>query len=299
MMAESTTASAAALPDGDDTPGAAAPGRRSADASLVRLDNVAFTYPDGLLAVDGVDLDIAQGEVLAVVGPSGCGKSTLLSLLASLRQPSGGRLDWNREALGEAGAKDSRSSRPSRRRLSLVFQRDTVLPWRTVEQNVGLGLKYVEIDREVREARVTELLRLAKLEEFRKSYPNRLSGGMRRRVALLTGVAPMPHLLMLDEPFASLDEPTRVSVHADLLGIIYRFGLTVILVTHDLAEAITLGDRVVVLTGRPGRVATIIETNLPRPRDVRAVREMPEYQALYTQTWHELWKQTESPPSGK
>jgi ABC-type nitrate/sulfonate/bicarbonate transport system ATPase subunit len=119
---------------------------------------------------------------------------------------------------------------------------------------------------------------------------------MRRRVALLTGVAPLPHVLLLDEPFAALDEPTRVAVHADLLEIIYRLGLAVILVTHDLAEAITLSDRIVILTHRPTQVARTFETGYTRPRDVRKLRETPEYQSLYAGAWHELWKQTEAGP---
>ncbi len=151
-------------------------------------------------------------------------------------------------------------------------------------------------EKEKRE-RIDSLLRLVKMQDFRRAYPKQLSGGMRRRVAVLTGVAPFPHLLLLDEPFGGLDEPTRVAVHADLLEIIYRLGLTVILVTHDLAEAITLGDRVLILTHRPAQVARVIETGLGRPRDVQAIREMPEYQKLYAETWHELWKQTGTVPA--
>jgi ABC-type nitrate/sulfonate/bicarbonate transport system ATPase subunit len=174
----------------------------------------------------------------------------------------------------------------------LVFQRDTVLPWRTVEQNISLGLDFLSISKAEKEERISSLLRLVRMEDFRKAYPNQLSGGMRRRVALLTGVAPLPHLLMLDEPFAALDEPTRVGVHEDLLDVIYRLGLAVILVTHDLAEAITLADRVIVTTKRPAAVARVLETKLGRSRDVRKVRETPEYQRLYAETWHELWQQT-------
>jgi NitT/TauT family transport system ATP-binding protein len=265
------------------------PATQSPAPQLVSVRGLQYAYPNGLVAVDGLDFTVGAGEVLSIVGPSGCGKSTLLSLLAGLKQPAGGTIDWNAEIVGE---EVPAGSKPPRRRLSLVFQRDTVLPWRTVEQNVALGLDYVSISKADREERISSLLRLVRMDDFRKAYPNQLSGGMRRRVALLTGVAPLPHLLLLDEPFAALDEPTRVMVHADLLEIIYRLGLGVILVTHDLAEAITLGDRVLVLTNRPARAARVLETNLGHQRDVRAIRELPQYQTLYADTWHELWKQT-------
>lgn len=261
---------------------------------LVSVSGLQYAYPNGLVAVDGLDFTVHAGEVLSIVGPSGCGKSTLLSLLAGLKQPSGGSIEWNTEIVGA----EQVGRKPKRRRLSLVFQRDTVLPWRTVEQNVALGLDYVSISKAEREERIRSLLRIVRMEDFRKAYPNQLSGGMRRRVALLTGVAPLPHLLVLDEPFAALDEPTRVMVHADLLEIIYRLGLGVILVTHDIAEAITLGDRVLVLTNRPARAASTIETRLGHDRDVRTVREQPSYQALYAETWHELWTQTSVAKSG-
>lgn len=264
--------------------------------ALVTVRALRYAYPTGLLAVDGLDFAVRAGEVLSIVGPSGCGKSTLLSLLAGMKQPAGGEIEWNEDLVADAAATDAPAPRgrrkPRRRRLSLVFQRDTVLPWKTVEQNVGLGLDYVSISKVERKERIASLLELVRMEDFRNAYPNQLSGGMRRRVALLTGVAPLPHLLLLDEPFAALDEPTRVMVHADLLEIIYRLGLAVILVTHDLAEAITLGDRVLVLTNRPARVASTIETKLGHDRDVREIRERPEYLELYAETWHTLWKQT-------
>lgn len=258
---------------------------------LVAVEGLRYAYPTGLLAVDQLNFSVGVGEIVAIVGPSGCGKSTLLSLLAGMKQSLAGTITWSAESLAsEIGS----PKRPAKRKLSLVFQRDTVLPWRTVEENVALGLNYVAISKHERRERIASLLRLVRMEEFSKAYPNQLSGGMRRRVALLTGVAPFPHLLMLDEPFAALDEPTRVNVHADLLEIIYRFGLSVILVTHDLAEAITLADRVIILTRRPARVARVIETTFGHDRDIRALRELPAYQTLYAETWRELWKQTES-----
>ncbi|HEY4099220.1 MAG TPA: ABC transporter ATP-binding protein [Baekduia sp.] len=276
-------------------------GTRAPDsARLLSIADLEFAYPDGLVAVRGLDLDLQPGEVVSVVGPSGCGKSTLLSVLSGMKAAKAGRVDWNESLLADTVAERGGERRkPRRRRLSLVFQRDTVLPWKTVEDNVALGLNYVSITKEEREERITSLLRLAKMEDFRGAYPKQLSGGMRRRVALLTGVAPLPHLVLLDEPFAALDEPTRVAVHADLLEIVYRLGLAVILVTHDIAEALTLSDRVVILTNRPARVAKIVETGFGRDRDIRALRETPAFQRMYGETWHELWKQAEIKPADR
>jgi len=252
-----------------------APPALAPDRQLLRVSGLKFTYPDGLQAVGNVSFDLRAGEVLSIIGLSGCGKSTLLSLLAGLKQPSAGAIEWHPDVIDEAP-----HGLPSRRRLSLVFQRDTVLPWKTVEENVAFGLNYLSIDAREKRERIDALLRIVKMGDFRKAYPKQLSGGVRRRVAVLTGVAPLPHLLLLDESFGGLDEPTRVAVHAGLLEIVYRLGLTVILVTHDLAEAITLGDRVLVLTHRPARVARVLQTGLGRPREAQAIRELPEYQKL-------------------
>lgn len=258
------------------------------DQWLVRLTDAHFAYPGGRQAVGGVDLQIRRQEVLSIVGPSGCGKTTLLNLLAGLRKPTSGSVRWNEDLLANTVGR-----RPKRRRMTLVFQKDTVLPWLTVEQNVGFGLKYLDLTADSKRARIEDLLQMGRLEDVRDAYPKQLSGGMRRRVALLTGIAPLPHLLVLDEPFAALDEPTRVNIHSDLLEIVHRLGLSVVLVTHDLSEAITLSDRVMVATQRPTRVASLAETGLGRPRDVRKVRESPRYHEFYSSTWHEVWVQSD------
>jgi NitT/TauT family transport system ATP-binding protein len=262
---------------------------------LVKVTALSFSYPTGLLAIDGLDLSVRHHEVVAVVGPSGGGKSTLLGLLAGLLVPSAGRIEWNTRLLSGA----AQQGLSDRRLLSLVFQRDTLLPWLTVEQNVAFGLDYVRIDRKERKDRIDGLLKIAGLTEFRQAYPRQLSGGMRRRVAFLTGVAPRPHLLLLDEPFSALDEPTRVALHAEVLDMIYTMGLTAILVTHDLAEAISLSDRVVVLSQRPAQVAWCNETRLGRPRDVFNIRTTPEYGELYSDTWAELWRVIRGTPQGE
>lgn len=249
---------------------------------LLQLEGISYWYPTGLPVLNSVDLEVRAGEVVAVVGPSGCGKSTLLSIIADLRQPTEGVVTWH-DLPGAANGN-------GKRRLSLVFQRDTVLPWRTVEQNIAFGLKYIDISDKERKERVDRLLALGRLTDFRSHYPKQLSGGMRRRVALLTGVAPLPEVLLLDEPFSGLDEPTRVGVHSDLLEIVYELNLTVIIVTHDIGEAISLADRILVLTKRPSRISWSLDTSIGRPRDLLSLRATEQYSDLYAATWSHLWR---------
>jgi ABC-type nitrate/sulfonate/bicarbonate transport system ATPase subunit len=246
---------------------------------LVRLNNLSYRYPNGVTALEGLDLEVGRGQTVAIVGPSGCGKSTVLSLLAGLRKPTGGSIQWSRDAAATNG----------NQRLSMVFQKDTVLPWLTVGQNVGFGLRYLKgLTREAADERVSELLELGGLTHAGSMYPYQLSGGMRRRVAFLTGVAVQPNLLLLDEPFSSLDEPSRVAIHRDVLAIVHELGMTVVLVTHDMAEAISLSDVVYVLSRGPGHVAARETVPFGRDRDVIHLRETPEYQALYATLWQEL-----------
>ncbi len=219
------------------------------------------------------------GSVVAVIGPSGCGKSTLLALCAGLVRPSVGEITW-----GDLPELESHG----RRRLSLVFQADTLMPWLSVEKNIAFGLRYVRLTVRERRERIDMLLDLGGLSEFRTAYPRQLSGGMRRRVAFLTGVAPMPQVLLLDEPFSALDEPTRVDIHGAVLNIIRELGITVVLVTHDLAEAISLGDVVHILTMRPSRVAYSKPIPLGRERDVHSLRESEGFHKIYRELWHEL-----------
>lgn len=247
---------------------------------ILSVDGVVYVYPTGVRALDGVSLELFEREVIGILGPSGCGKSTLLSIIAGLAHPTDGTVRWNVDVPSDRAR--------SQRVFTMVFQKDTVLPWLTVEANVGLGLRYLQIDAADRRERVRRLLHLAGLEEARAAYPYQLSGGMRRRVAFLAGVAPLPRVLLLDEPFAALDEPTRVSIHAQVLAIVKELGIAVILVTHDLGEVISLCDRAYVLTARPGRVVRNEALAFEAPRDVRAIRETVRYQEYYRLLWHEL-----------
>jgi NitT/TauT family transport system ATP-binding protein len=172
--------------------------------------------------------------------------------------------------------------------VGYVFQKDTVFPWRTVERNIALGLEYRNVPAEERTARVRQAIALAGLQGFEDAFPATLSGGMRQRVALMRSLVVDPEILLMDEPFGALDTHTKLSLHAELLAIWQAKRQTVIFVTHDLSEAITLADRIVVMTRRPGRVKVIYDVNLPRPRDVIRLRESDEYAREYSEIWHTL-----------
>lgn len=254
---------------------------------LARLSDVSYAYPNGVQALRDFSVDINHGEVLTMIGPSGCGKSTLISIVSGLRQAEG-VVAWNPLHLKGIDGR-------TRRRLNVVFQRDTVMPWLSVEKNVGFGLRFLDLSKSEKQDRVDQLLDMGGLGEFRKALPHELSGGMVRRVALLTGIAPLPELLILDEPFSALDEPTRIGIHNDLLKLARRLNMTIMLVTHDLGEAVSLSDRICVLTSRPATMATIVEIPLGRERDMTQVRALPEYQDLYRDVWESLWQQIKQP----
>jgi ABC-type nitrate/sulfonate/bicarbonate transport system ATPase subunit len=265
-----------ALPVGDSPP----------MPTVLSVNNLRYSYPatraqGPLLAVEDVSLAVKPGTVTSIVGPSGCGKSTLLSLIAGLQPAASGSVVWTPTNTADLAAKKQRL-------FTMVFQKDTVLPWLRVDKNIGWGLRYLDMTSTERDERITQLLELVGLTEFRKSYPYQLSGGMRRRVAFLTGVAPMPQVMLLDEPFSALDEPTRVNIHVEVMRIVAELGMAIILVTHDLSEAITMSDQVCILTRRPARVAKTFDLPFGRDRDVRALRETDEYQDLYKTMWHEL-----------
>ena len=246
---------------------------------LVDARNLSYAYPNGPLAVTDVSIEIRPREIVSVVGPSGCGKSTILALLAGLRHPGSGEIRWA----------PSLTTDRERLRLSLVFQKDTLLPWKTVAGNVGAGLKYQKgLSRSEKRDRVYSLLDLVGMRDSAAAYPYQLSGGMRRRTAFLAAVAPMPALLALDEPFMSLDEPTRIVVHREVLKIVRKVEMGVILVTHDIAEAVSLSDRVYVLTSRPARVREAFSIPLGNDRDVMTLREDPVFLDCYRKIWHVL-----------
>jgi NitT/TauT family transport system ATP-binding protein len=256
--------------------------RVSSDAPVTAaasLHDVGFTYPNGTVALDGFSLALPAGQVTGIVGPSGGGKSTMLQLLAGLTAPTSGSIEFNVDRT------------PGRHDLSMVFQQDTLLPWLTVEENVSFYFKLHGGNRKAVAADVEKLIEMVGLTQFRKAYPKQLSGGMRRRVAFLAAVAPKPQLLLLDEPFSSVDEPTRVGIHQQVLGIFAELHTTAVLVTHDLAEAICLSNQVVILSARPGRVVSTYEIPFGEDRDVLELRNQPDFLKLYGELWHDLSEQ--------
>jgi NitT/TauT family transport system ATP-binding protein len=234
--------------------------------------------PREVPAVSRVSFDVHDKEFVAIVGPSGCGKSTILNMIGSLIAPSGGEILVDGERVGPRAAKQ----------VGYVFQKDTVFPWRTVAQNIALGLQYRGVATAEIRSRVTEAVALAGLEGFEDAFPATLSGGMRQRVALMRSLIVNPEILLMDEPFGALDTHTKLNLHAELLSLWGARQQTVVFVTHDLSEAITLADRIVVMTRRPGRVKLIYDVKLPRPRDVIRLRETAEYLREYGEIWHAL-----------
>lgn len=260
--------------------GRAREGPGNGDAPVIRFDDVSFTYPNGLRAIDTISCAVASNEIVAVIGPSGSGKSTLLRLAAALEVPTSGAVRWNLVGTDEQERK--------RHACAMVFQDDTLLPWLRVWQNVTLSYRFQHVrGRSVRQ-RADELLRLVGLEEFSEYFPSRLSGGMKRRVALLAAIAPMPEMLLLDEPFSALDEPTRITIHSELHRLVRTFGVSALLVTHDLAEAITLADRIVLISQRPARIVREYVVPFEGERDMLQLRDRPEFLDLYGSIWHDL-----------
>lgn len=225
-------------------------------------------------ALDAVDLDIAAGEFTVLVGPSGCGKSTLLDLLGGLTAPTSGEVLINGRAVTGPG--------PDR---STVFQQYALLPWRTAQGNVEFGLESIGLPRRQRATRAREFLDLVGLSGFEERYPHELSGGMKQRVAIARSLAYDPEVLLMDEPFAALDAQTRESLQDELLRIWQRTGKTVVFITHGIEEAVYLGQRVAVLTSRPGRVKEVVGIDLgerDRTQDLRSSPEFVRYR-------HEIW----------
>jgi NitT/TauT family transport system ATP-binding protein len=229
-------------------------------------------------AVADVSFDVMEGEFVALVGPSGCGKSTILNMIGGLVAPSAGSVEID-------GVRVVGAAPPN---VGYVFQKDTVFPWRTVARNIALGLEYRGVSGAEQARRVREAIALAGLSGFEDAFPATLSGGMRQRVALMRTLVVDPAILLMDEPFGALDTHTKINLHAELLALWSARRQTVVFVTHDLSEAITLADRVVVMTRRPGRIKMVHEVKLPRPRDVIKVRETDEYAREYGRVWHVL-----------
>lgn len=233
----------------------------SVNEPKVWVRDVSLAYPasngDRLLALDEINLKVRAGEFLCIVGPSGCGKSTLLHIITGLHRPTSGSVRVD----------DKIVDGPCTSRI-LIFQELGLFPWLTVGANVEFGLKMAGLSRKERKERAAHYLRMVHLSQFRDSYIHQLSGGMRQRVALARALATEPDVLLMDEPFAALDAQTRDLLHDELERIWAETGRTIIFVTHNVREAARLGDRVIVMTFRPGRVKREFVVDLPRPRQI-------------------------------
>jgi len=231
---------------------------------------------DTITAVDRVSFTVAPGEVLAIIGPSGCGKSTLFNVIGGLIDQYEGRVVIEGETV--AGPHDA---------IGMVFQEESTFPWRTVEDNVAFPLEIAGVPREERLKRAREYVALVGLAGFERHHPAQLSGGMRQRVAIARTLASRPKILLMDEPFAALDEQTRFLLGDKVLQIQQQLAQTTLLVTHNIAEAVQLADRVLVMTYRPGRVKRIVDIALPRPRTSEAASSA-EFGRYVAEIWSDL-----------
>jgi NitT/TauT family transport system ATP-binding protein len=234
---------------------------------VVSLKGVAKRFANGTQALAGLDLTIASGEFVSLLGPSGCGKSTALRLIAGLGEPSTGAISW-------------RGTKPGARRNGLdvgfVFQEPTLMPWTTVANNVALPLALTGVASDIAAQRVAQALERVGLSQFRDAYPRELSGGMKMRVSIARALVTDPPLLLMDEPFAALDEITRFKLNDDLIALWRAVGNTIVFVTHSVFESVYLSSRIVVMAPRPGRIYADLAVDAPFPRD-ESFRTSAEY----------------------
>ena len=250
----------------------------SASASArpaIRIRDLVKSF-GSLVAVDHVSLDIAPGEFFMIVGPSGCGKTTLLRILAGLETATSGTIEIDVPA---------GSNRPDN---SMVFQGDSIFPWMTVWQNAAYGLRMRKVAQKTIKDVVGHYLDRTGLTRFADYYPHQLSGGMRQRVAIARAFANDPQILLMDEPFSALDAQNKLLLQEELLHIWEEHKKTVVFITHSVEEAVTLGDRIMIMTANPGRAKVIIDVPLPRPRHVLELRQNPVFGDLVVHIWEQL-----------
>lgn len=247
----------------------------------IELRNVAVTFESRVTgqkvtATQAVDLTVEDGEFVALVGPSGCGKSTLLNAMCGL-------VDYSGDILVDGGPVSDH-----RRSIGYMFQENTLLPWRTARANGAVGLEIRGVGREEIDRRVLPLIEQVGLKGFENNYPHELSGGMKKRLGLVQVLAYDPAIMLMDEPFGALDFQTRLRIEKDVLTLVEKARKTVVFVTHDIDEAIELADRVVVMSGRPGRVKAQYEVGMERPRQLVENRGHPMFVALRDRIWADL-----------
>jgi NitT/TauT family transport system ATP-binding protein len=248
------------------------------DGTKIVVDHASKLFLEGtVVAFRNVELNVRSNEVLCIVGPSGCGKTTLLRCIGGLLTPSSGEVLIDGEPI-----------RAPREGVAIVFQHFGLLPWKTVVDNVAFGLRIARLPRQRIAEKVAHYIHLVGLAGFENHYPYQLSGGMQQRVGLARALAIDPEILLMDEPFASVDAQTREVLQEELLQLHDRERKTMIFITHSIDEAIILGDRVAVMASRPGRVKEVLQVNFPRPRDPAAVRAQPRYTDIRNHIWEEL-----------
>ncbi|MGH3756667.1 ABC transporter ATP-binding protein [Actinophytocola sp.] len=246
-----------------------------------------------VLALDDLSFEVGEGEILCLVGPSGCGKSTVLNVLAGITKS---KMDGSVAVSGKAVVDDSRGASRGKS-IGYMFQRDTLLPWLTTLDNVALPLRFQGV--KDRAGIALGLLRTAGLEQFAKMYPNALSGGMRKRVQLVQVLAQDPTVLLMDEPFGALDAQTRLLMQLEFLAAWERDRKTVIFVTHDLNEAILVGDRIICMSARPGRAKFELPVSIKRPRSIETLAGTKEWVELYESLWLALKDEAQIALSGR
>ncbi len=255
---------------------ASSPQSGNSGGVLIRCEGLQKSFHDiaegqEIIAIQNLDFEVLEGELLTILGPSGCGKTTLLNIIAGFEETTAGRVTLHGRPIKEPGAD-----------RGVVFQEYALFPWLTVLDNVCYGLREKGLPREEQAARARSYLEAVGLEDFERRYPHELSGGMKQRVSLIRVLANDPQILLMDEPFGSLDAQTRKDLQEELVALWEQSHKTILFVTHNVEEAVYLGDRIVVMTARPGRVKKILEVPLRRPRDETA----PDFNDLRREATH-------------
>ncbi len=250
------------------------------DRAAIAVRDLSLTFgaaPKAMRILDSVTLDVRPGEFVSIVGPSGCGKSTLLRVLSGLIAPTRGQIAINGHPVGD-----------TRDRIGFMFQKDTLLPWASVADNIRIGADLAGVRGQQADARIAELITLLQLSGFEGHRPHQISGGMRQRVSLGRLLAFEPDVFLMDEPFGALDPQTKVAMGRELQRVWLTNRRPVVFVTHDIEEAVTLSDRVIVLSSRPARIALDLQIELERPRDARSLRRDADFIAYVDRLWGEL-----------
>ncbi|GKV56251.1 nitrate ABC transporter ATP-binding protein [Sporosarcina sp. NCCP-2222] len=248
--------------------------------AIEHLTKAFYKKQGSVTALDDISMTINEGEFVCIVGPSGCGKTTLLRILAGLEQPS----------VGEFNIATDHEDRPLQ---SMVFQERGVIPWLTVEENVAFGLKMRRLPKKLIEERTKYYLEKTGLEKFSKLYPRELSGGMKQRVSIARAFANDPEILLMDEPFAALDEQNKFILQEELLSIWSETKKTVLFITHSIDEALLLSDRILLMSSQPGKIIKEIKVTTPRPRTIEDIRKDPDMAQQFIEVWKHLQREVQ------